>query len=78
MPNKRPIPKVDDRVYASSGVCVIIPSLDKEEVRVSLHHCTVFLDEKEAFQVAISLIQASSKVWGEQFTNNLLTYVEKM
>jgi hypothetical protein len=78
VPNTRPIPKVDNKEYASPGVCAIIPSLDRKEVRFSLHHCTVFLDEKESFQVAISLMHASSKVWGDQFTKNLLTYMEKM
>jgi hypothetical protein len=78
MLNKRLIPKVDDKTYASPGECILIPAPGGQEVRLSLHHCTVFLDEKEAFQVAISLIHASSKVWGDQFTKNLLTYMEKM
>ena len=75
MPKKRPIPKVDPLAYADEGHLVIKPSSDKT-ISVEMHHCTAFINEKEAMIMLLSLLNASKKLWGSPFVTKFLTHVD--
>ncbi len=58
MPNKRPIPQVDPKSAATPGAITIKPWMDGKSVGVEVHHCTIFLEQKEALAVLLSLSHA--------------------
>jgi len=75
---KRPIPKVNMKEYAEQGVVEIKPTPEHNAVALSLHYCTVFLSEKEALQICLSLMQACFKMWGNTFVRRYLTHMESL
>lgn len=76
MPNTRPIPKVDPKVYADPGYLTIKPGDDGKSVYLELHHCSVYMSESEALTTLLSLSNAGLRVWGNNFLRKFLTYVE--
>jgi hypothetical protein len=78
MPNNRPVPHVNTKEYASQGEIGIYPVSTEKIVKVEMHYCSVFLNEEEALRVALSLVTASSQVYGRQWVNKFIQHVEKL
>ena len=77
MANNRPIPPVDTKEYARPGELLIRPSADQKAVVIEIHYCTVYLNEQESMQVALSLLQAAMKLFGIQWVGRIIQHVEK-
>jgi hypothetical protein len=65
MPNKRPIPPVNTKEYATQGEVMVKPSYPY--VSMEVHFCTVLLQEDEALVAMLSLCKACRSVWGDSF-----------
>lgn len=61
---KPPIKPSDIKAYAEEGVVVLKPS--KETLEISIGVVTLFLSEKEAWQLYNSLGYYAHQVWGDQ------------
>lgn len=75
-PNRRPIPQVDTKAYAEAGELFFKPWAGT--VAIEMHFCTSFLNQGEALAVSLSLFKACKEEWGDQFTREFLSQLEKL
>ena len=78
MTKTRPIPKIDLKQYAEPGYIYIKPIPESNEVSLTLHHCTVYLNETEALATILSLVKAATAMWGDWFQIKVSLLFEKL
>lgn len=54
------------------------PSTQTHEVVLEFHQCAVYLNANETMNVALSLSTAAKKIWGDEWVNDLVRYLEQL
>lgn len=68
----------DRKYYAGTGAILLKPSTQTHEVVLEVHQCAVYLNANETMNVALSLSTAAKKIWGDEWVNDLVRYLEQL
>jgi len=75
---KRKIPEVNLKEYADVGAITAQPYPVTQEVRIELHKCNVFLSQGETMRVALSLVHAAYRTFGNAWLQEFQRHCEQL